>query len=267
MLAHIRFLRILFLISLRDFFAMYSLRLYLIAWFPRIAAQVIFFTLLANFVGGRDFLEYALVGNAVYLLTATSIVFVTASVNWERRGGTLPLIISSPGSLLFVLSGRNLGMGLHGYLTGVIGIFVIGPLLGLAFGIVEIVVVLLLLMLVAFSSYCIGLVTGSFAVRTRGFHNVLSNLLILTMASVCGVNFPLEILPDWIRVIGNLLPLTHGLQAIRLLLAGEAFSIILPEIIYEFLLGLTYLILGLISFKLLLESSRKHGSFDLEGSQ
>lgn len=233
---------------------------------PRVATQVIFFTLLANYVGGREFLEFALIGNPVYLLTATAIVFVTASVNWERRAGTLPLIIASPSSVLLVLSGRNFGMGLHGYLTGVVGIFLMGPLLGLRFTLLQIVLVLGILLLITLSSYCVGLLIGSFALRTRGFHNVLSNVLILTVASLCGVNFPLTALPEWARTIGLLLPLTHGLQAIRLVLEGGAANLILRELLLEGVVGLVYLGLGLISFSILLQSSRKHGSFDLQSS-
>lgn len=249
--------------SVKEFFAIYPLKTYLVAWLPRVGAQIAFFALYANFVGGTQFLRYALVGNAVYLMALTAITTVTASVTWEKRAGTLPLLVASPSSPLLVLSGRNVGMGLHGLLTGAVGLFVIAPLMGLPLTLLGAVLAAALLLIVAVGAYAIGLLLGAVAVHTRGIHNFLSNLLTLTMLCISGVNVPLDQLPIWAAWIGYALPVTHGLQAVRLALAGAPLNEISVYAALELVVAVCYLLAAQWLFWRMLRRSRLYGTVDI----
>ena len=50
----------------------------------------------------------------------------------------------------------------------------------------------------------------------------------------CGVNIPLETLPAWMQAIGNVLPFTHGLQAVRLAADGAGLNEVGGLIAIEF---------------------------------
>ena len=263
MLASLRVLSVAARVSLLDFFGMFSPRTYLIAWVPRIVTQVAFYVLFAAFAGGPDFVAFALVGNAVQLMNQTATGWVTASVTWEQRAGTLPLLIASPSSPLLVLSGRNFGMGLHGYLTGLIGVLVVAPLLGLELKVLDGVFVAGVLLLIVLSCYGFGLLLGGLALRNRAYRSVIANLVTTLMLSVCGVNFPVSALPAWVQPISYSLPLTHGLMAIRGILNDASAFYIWQQLGLEALVGVVYLLVAQAVFRDLLRRSRRRGTLEL----
>lgn len=260
---NLKVLRVAAYNSLLDFFVMFTPRTYLIAWVPRIVSQVAFYILFATFAGGPDFVQFALVGNAVQLLNQTATGWVTASVTWEQRVGTLPLLIASPSSPLLVLSGRNFGMGLHAYLTGLIGVLVVAPLLGLSLTFMKAVLIALLLLLIALSCYGFGLLLGGIALRNRAYRSVLANLVTNLMLSLCGINFAVSALPAWVQPISNVLPLTHGLQAIRGVLGDAPATLIWQQVGLEMLIGVVYAFVAQAVFRNLLARSRKRGTLEL----
>lgn len=260
---NLQVLRMAARMSLLDFFAMFTVKTYLIAWAPRIVAQVAFYVLFAGFAGGPDFVKFALIGNAVQLMNQTATGWVTASVTWEQRLGTLPLLISSPSSPLLVLSGRNFGMGVHGYLTGLLGVLLVAPLLGLQITVLQGALVALLLLLITFSCYGFGLFLGGMALQNRAYRSVIANTVTMIMLSIAGVNFPVSSLPAWIQPISYSLPMTHGLMAIRGVLDGATPAYIWQQVGLEALIGSIFLLLALLVFNRLLNRGRKLGTLEL----
>ncbi|MDP8911890.1 MAG: ABC transporter permease, partial [Actinomycetota bacterium] len=80
--------------------------------------------------------------------------------------------------------------------------------------------------------------------------------------AVCGVNVPLGFYPEAVQWLANVLPLTHGLAAIRDLLAGEPLAVLLPNVGLEIAVGLGWLALALVSFNRLAEGGRRDGSIE-----
>ncbi|MEJ7702864.1 MAG: hypothetical protein WKF47_04025 [Geodermatophilaceae bacterium] len=58
-------------------------------------SQVIFFALIGRLLDSPEAAAYLLVGNAV-MIAALEAMMVVASTTWERRAGTLPLLIAAP---------------------------------------------------------------------------------------------------------------------------------------------------------------------------
>ena len=72
----------------------------------------------------------------------------------------------------------------------------------------------LALLVTVFSCTAIGALQGAISLRLRdGLFG--ANLVTMAILLFCGVNIPLRELPGWMQVIGNLLPFTHGLEAVR----------------------------------------------------
>ena len=53
---------------------------------------------------------------------------------------------------------------------------------------------------------------------------VLANVIFGILLVFCGVNVPLETLPEWMQSVSPWLPLTHGIAAARALADGATLS-------------------------------------------
>jgi ABC-2 type transport system permease protein len=92
---------------------------------------------------------------------------------------------------------------------------------------------------------------------------VLPNVVYGVMLIFGGVNVALSSLPNWMQVIGNALPLTHAIEAARLVAAGRPFAGAVPLLVTEIGVGVTYAVLGFLLLRLLETASRRHATLEL----
>jgi ABC-2 type transport system permease protein len=122
--------------------------------------------------------------------------------------------------------------------------------------------VVVILVVVALSAYAFALVLGGIGLRWRGYHNVLSSLAGTAVTILCGAYIPRSTLPDWAQALGEVLPATHGLEALRGALAGAAIDGVLRGVGAELLVGAAYLVLAELSFRFFLSRARSAGTLD-----
>lgn len=257
-----RTLRSLVAYSVGDMFVYYPPRLYLLSWFPRIFAQIAFFAIVATVAGGPAFLHDALIGNSFYILISTLMSGVAISLTWERRAGTLPLMIASPTSPLLIFVGRNVGMALHGLISGLVSIYIVAPILGVHLDLGQACTLLLFIACIMLSGYGVGLLLGTLALYARGYHNLISNLISFSMLAFCGVNYPVAALPPVLQQVAAFLPLTHGLAAVRLFLRA-GLSLQIPLLLLQELgLGLLYALAASLLLGRLLTQARRAGTLE-----
>jgi len=79
----------------------------------------------------------------------------------------------------------------------------------------------------------------------------------------CGVSVPVSFWPSGIRVLAQAIPLTHGLAAIRGVLANAPPRLILRETVLEGTVGLAWLAISLLLIDRVAESGRSDGSIEL----
>jgi ABC-2 type transport system permease protein len=115
---------------------------------------------------------------------------------------------------------------------------------------------------IALSTYALGTFLGGLVLRAMSTRNLVANITTGTMLAVCGVNVPVEYFPDPVSWFAHLLPVTHGLEAIRDLLAGAGPSEILPNVGLELLVGAGWFGLALLTFNRLAENGRRDGSIE-----
>jgi ABC-2 type transport system permease protein len=82
------------------------------------------------------------------------------------------------------------------------------------------------------------------------------------MLLVSGANVPLERLPGFVRAVGSGLPLTHGIQAGRILGGGGSFGTAGPLLAREALVGCCYLLLGVVMLRLLEYEGRRSAALE-----
>jgi ABC-2 type transport system permease protein len=83
------------------------------------------------------------------------------------------------------------------------------------------------------------------------------------MIVLCGVNVPVSALPPAVQFFSNILPVTHGLQAIRALIDGATYSNVFPLIGAEVLIALAYGSIAWLMFGYRMKVTRQKGTFEL----
>lgn len=247
-----------------DYSTIYTWKTWLAGWYLRILAQVAFFAFIGKLLGSEEQVRFLLIGSAV-LLAATGSMFAVASTQWERWAGTLPLLVASPSSPVVVFAGRSAWAFTEGVVSALATFFVLAPAFGVDLPGARTLLVVPLVVLIALSAYGLGTFLGGIVLRRPSTRNVVANVTWTTMLSIAGVAVPLSFHPEPVRWLAHALPLTHGLQAVRELLAGDPLSGLLADAAAEAGIGIAWTCLALLTFSRFAEGGRRDGSISFGG--
>jgi ABC-2 type transport system permease protein len=183
------------------------------------------------------------------------------AIGGERWQGTLSPLLTSPANRAALFLGRMVPQLVNGLVVSAWG-FVMGWLLtdfdppAASVPALALVVVVSTLSCTAF-----GAMFGAIGLRARDVF-VVANIVYFSMLLFCGVNVPLETLPGWMQAIGNVLPLTHGIEAGRAIAAGEALSSVADLVLTEVLIAVVYAAIGLALFRYFEAEGRRKASLE-----
>jgi ABC-2 type transport system permease protein len=224
----------------REFRAHNPAHIVLTTLVPRAVLQCVFFALLGRSLGGRASAEFAFVGSLGAIITLTTIVAVCEVPMADKQSGTFYRIRSGlvPPALVFVA--RAVPYPLVGFCCAVLSLVIGAPLVGLARDIPRIVPALPLYAVMAVTTTAAGLAVGALAVGKRA-DVMLGNSLAYLILLAGGVVLPAGRVV-WIDWLGVLLPLRHGLDAVRAMLSGQPW---LPSTALEVAVGAGW---GLLAF-------------------
>jgi ABC-2 type transport system permease protein len=218
--------------------------------------QILFFAYLGRFAGLEDD-TYFVVGNAVQVSAMSGIYAMTLTIANERQYQTLLPILATPANRLALFLGRALPVIANGLFVSVFG-FAVGALfLDFSLDANQIPSLAVIVLVTVFSCTALGMVLGSFGLRARDVF-FFSNLVYFLMLLVCGVNIPPESLPGWLQAVGEVVPLTHGIEAAREVVAGGTLADVAGLVGTELAIGIAYTAVAFGLFRFFeLESRRK----------
>jgi ABC-2 type transport system permease protein len=245
------------LVGARDFAGIWSWQSWAGGWMVRILANVLLWGLMGRLLGSAEKLEYLLIGNAVVAGVGS---FTVAAATWDRMDGTYPLLVIAPSSLVPAMLGRT-SIWMFGWVASAL---LSSTVVLLAFDLHApwpgILAVPCIIALLCAGALFMTVFFGALASLAPRLRNIINTALITIFAAFCGVSVPVSFWPDWVQFIAALLPVTHGLQAIRLLLHQGATNEILHGVILEILVGLGWLFATVVAFDRLAERGRADGS-------
>lgn len=256
----LRIVRYAFLSGARDYGAIYTPKTWLTGWLLRVLAQVTFFALLGRLLRSPEQTWFLLVGNAV-MLAAMEGVWALNMVIWERTAGTLPLLVASPTNPVVVLASRGTYLIGDGVLSALSALLLIGALFGLPMPWPRILLVVPLTVLVGASAYCLGTFLGGVLLGFRSLNNVVANVGLITVMTLCGVNVPLAAYPEPVAWVARFLPLTHGLIAVRDVLDGQ-LAAAAAQALAEAAVGAGWFGACLLTFGWFISRGRRTGSLE-----
>lgn len=259
-----RILRCAFGSAMADLRATYTWRSWTFAWLVRILSQVTLFALIGKLLGSPASLEYLVVGNSVFV-TADVVMMVCASTSWERMAGTLPLLVSSPASPFVVFAGRSVQWMLDGLVCSSISMLVLAPVLNVSFPLGTTLLAVPLIAVIAVSVYFFGLVLAGLALRVMQARNLIGRLGSIFLMVITGVQVPVSFWPAPLYQLAQVLPLTHGLQAVRDLLHGAPAGQVLGNIGLEVAVGVGWAVVAMVTYRQLMDSGRRDGSIEFGG--
>jgi ABC-2 type transport system permease protein len=193
-----------------------------------------------------DYISYLAPG-MIALTALFSSTFSSASFYRDRDSGMLRTLLASPHSTRTILFGKSLAAITIGSIQAILILIIAVAIPGIDFawqygwlGGVALVVAGILAMNFLLSGLSLLVATR---IRTmQGFHLVM-NLILFPLFFLSGAFFPLDALPDWLRVLGLANPLTYPVDLMQTAAyAGNNSGFIGPEIDFAVLGGLALVI-------------------------
>ncbi len=163
-------------------------------------------------------------------------VFTGVSVIWDREFGFLKEILVAPVSRFSIVVGKALGGATTATLQGVI-IIAIALLLGAKIPLQAILLLLPVMVVISVGFVCLGLTIASFMDTMEGFQLIM-NFVVQPMFFLSGTFFPINSLPDWLRVVTLIDPMTYAVELLRYVVAGvSSFSVTISmAVVFSFAL-------------------------------
>ena len=153
-------------------------------------------------------------------------MFMGISVIWDKEFGFMKEILVSPISRFSIFMGKMLGDSTDALIQGII-VFVIGIALGIPIDPVTFLLALPIMLLITFGLVSIGLTIASFMGSLESF-GAIQTFINLPLFFLSGALFPLKgpeiSLPSWLVIASAANPLTYGVDALRSVILGGAWT-------------------------------------------
>lgn len=243
-----------------DFRAFYTWKTWAGGWLVRLLTQVAFYSLLAGWVGNAGYVTRVVLG-AVLLICVTEPMMTVASTTWDRLFvGSAPLLAASPVEPGFYYAGRSLQWPCSAVVTTSVALAVMSWFFDVDWSLGQIPVLLLLVLINAFASYCVALFVGGLALLAPGFRNVTSSIAIMTTTAFCGALVPVSFWPRPLSTLAQGVPATHGIEAVRQLQSGAGTAAVGASAGLAVLAATGWFIAAFFLFRLLFRHARRTGS-------
>lgn len=204
--------------------------------------------------GGVDFQEFLFPG-VIAMSVIFSSIFSAISIVWDREFGFLREMLVAPVSRTALVLGKAAGGGTVAVAQGLV-LLVAAPFVGVRLDPLELVAMVLLLLLMAFSLTAFGIVVASRMQKIESFQ-VLMTLVVQPMFFLSGAIFPLQGLPGWLTWATRLNPATYAVDPIRRVVLGDEGALtiggevvpVLVEVAVVFVLGTAMMALAVHTFR------------------
>ncbi|MDQ3856060.1 MAG: ABC transporter permease [Chloroflexota bacterium] len=167
--------------------------------------------------GGARYIDFMAPG-----ILAQSVLFIAIfsgmAIIWERDLGILHKFLASPTPRAALVTGKALGAGVRG-LSQVVFIYILSLLLGvhLSWNPLSLLGVVLAVLLGAMIFSTFSLVIACL-VKTRERFMGIGQVLTMPLFFASNAIYPIAIMPDWLKVVSRINPLSYQVDALRTLM-------------------------------------------------
>lgn len=248
------------LISYRALFGWLTPAVYIPALILTPLFQILLFAYIGRAAGAQDD-QFYVIGNAIQYASVPCIFVMSQTIADERFFQTLGPILISPASRVPLFLGRALPVIGNAIFVAAFALFTGGLILSITFPTSSWLRFVPVLATAMFSCTGLGLIAGAIGLRIREIA-VLSNVLVGLLLIFCGANVALSSLPGWMATIGRELPLTHAIQAARIVAAGGGLGDVQGLLAREALIGIVFSAAGFALIRYFELQSRRHATLE-----
>jgi ABC-2 type transport system permease protein len=167
---------------------------------------------------GVDYMQFIFPG-IIGMTILFSSIFSSISIIWDKEFGLMKEILAAPVSRFSIVIGKALSGTLVSVIQAAI-ILMLFPFLGIKLGITAILSTLCIAVLLAFCISSLGIVIASFYESFESF-SVIMNFIVMPMFFLSGAMYPVNRLPDILKTVSRLNPLTYGIDALKHAVLGS----------------------------------------------
>jgi ABC-2 type transport system permease protein len=172
--------------------------------------------------GGGNYLQFITPGIIAMGVLFTS-TFMGIELIWDKEFGFLKETLVAPVSRFKIMIGRTLGGATVAVLQGVL-IFILSLIIGFRpvnWMMLPLAIIFLALIAIIFTA--LGTAIAAKMEDMHGFQLIV-NFLIMPLFFLSGAIFPLNGVPEGIRIVALINPLTHGVDGLRATLVNATTS-------------------------------------------
>lgn len=167
-----------------------------------------------------------------------SSIFSSISIIWDKEFGLMKEILVAPVSRFSIVIGKALsGTIISSIQAAVILLFF--PFLGIKLGLLSIPFTIAIAFLLAFCISSLGIIIATFYDSMESFSAIM-NFIVMPMFFLSGAMYPVKNLPDILKWISKVNPLTFGIDALK-------HSILKDSAIFDFTLFVDLSVLTILS--------------------
>jgi len=257
----------------RDWLVMLSYRVAFVSDLVAIGVQALLFSFIEKLVDPTEmpayngttagYLEFAVIGVVISLVTGLLLSRVATAVRQEQMIGTFEALLTTPtapttvqaGSVAFDLLFIPLRMGVL--------LLAVGLAFGLGFQADGVLPSLVVLAGYVPFVWGLGLVSAAAIVTFRRGDGLLgTGVGVLGIAS--GAFFPLALLPGWLQTVAEVNPLAITMETVRdALIGGAGWHAVPAQAALLVPLSLAALAAGIVAFRAALARERRNGTLGL----
>lgn len=196
---------------------------------------------------GENYVTFIVPGIISMSVLFTSI-FSGIQIIWDKQFGFLKETLVAPVSRIEIMLGQTFGGATTAIIQGMI-ILVLSLFIGLKIvSIAGFLMALLFMIMIGIAFTSLGIAISSRMEDMAGFQLIMS-FLVFPIFGLSGALFPIDSLPEWLRALTLIDPLTYGVEGIRYGLTGT--SQVNPAVCFAVLSGfaVVMIILGAYLFR------------------
>jgi len=256
-------LRIFFVGGLTSYRALFG---FMNPWIfiPSLVITPLFQILLFVYIGRTAELEsdeFYVIGNALQYASVPCLFGIANTIAGERWQQTLAFVLVTPAGRLPLFVGRMLPVIVNSAFVAAFALLISGALLGIDVPASSLAPLAVVILIASFSCTGLGLILAGIGLRVRETA-VLLNIVFGLLLVFTGANVPFDDLPGWMATIGSGLPLTHGIEAARLLADGASLTGVADLLVKEAVVGVVYSVIGYGFLRFMEDQSRRHATLE-----
>ena len=225
-------------------------------------AQISFFALLSIYLKyPSDYTQYVVIGNALQSMSFSAVFAVANITSQDKWQGTLPSMMVTPANRVALFIGRAWFQVLLSALIATAGLVYAATIFGVSFATADFVGIAAVVFLTSVAMISFGLLISAVGLYMRTAL-IVANIFLFASLVLCGVNFPVNVLPGWLQPASWAIPLTYGVQGLRTAIAGGSLASLVPTLGWEALDGLLVTVAGYALFTGFENLSRRTGRFE-----